>query len=296
MTGVNRTNVVNNSSQHTFDTVAQPTWCPGCGNFGIHKAIKNAFTQLGLAQNEIVVVTGIGCSGNTAQWYNTNVFHSLHGRTLPVATGIKLANHELTVLAEGGDGDGLGIGVGHLVHSIRRNLDITYIVHDNRVYGLTTGQTSPTSAKGFITKSTPTGVIEIPVNPIALAISSGATYVARGYCGDIEHLTKLIADGIRHKGFALIDATQICITFNHVNTYKWWADRIYRLEDDGGYDCMNKVMAFERSQEWEERIPTGLFYREDRTTYEDELPQIADRSLVEQSMDVDITELMGEYV
>lgn len=229
-------------------------------------------------------------------WVNTYGFHGIHGRPLPIATGARLANNNLTVIAVGGDGDGYGIGIGHFIHAMRRNLNITYIVTNNQVYGLTTGQTSPTSDKGFATKSTPTGVIEMPINPIALAIASEATYISRGFSKEMKHLTKLIVDGVRHEGFALIDVLQPCVTFNRKNTYEWFSERVYKLEETD-HDVTNKQTAFLKSLEWNDRIPIGLFYRETRPTYEDELPQIAETPLVKQRIEeINITALMDEFV
>ncbi|TET19172.1 2-oxoacid ferredoxin oxidoreductase [Candidatus Bathyarchaeota archaeon] len=277
-------------------TVGQPNWCPGCGNFAIWHALKSAIVELRLEPHNVVIFSGIGCSSKMPHWVNTYGFHGIHGRPLPIATGARLANNNLTVIAVGGDGDGYGIGIGHFIHAMRRNLNITYIVTNNQVYGLTTGQTSPTSDKGFTTKSTPTGVIEMPINPIALAIASEATYISRGFSKEMKHLTKLIVDGVRHEGFALIDVLQPCVTFNRKNTYEWFSERVYKLEETG-YDVTNKQAAFLKSLEWNGRIPIGLFYREIRPTYEDELPQIAEAPLVRQRIEeINITALMDEFV
>jgi len=277
-------------------TVGQPNWCPGCGNFPIWHALKMAIVELNLEPHNVVIFSGIGCSSKMPHWINTYGFHGLHGRPLPIATGARLANNSLTVIVVGGDGDGYGIGVGHFIHAMRRNLDITYIVTNNQVYGLTTGQTSPTSDKGFTTKSTPTGVIEMPINPIALAIASGATYISRGFSKEMKHLTKLIVDGVRHEGFALVDVLQPCVTFNRKNTYEWFSERVYKLEETD-HDVTDKQAAFMKSLEWNNRIPIGLFYKEIRPTYEDELPQIAETPLVKQRIeDIDIKSLMDEFV
>ncbi len=277
-------------------TVGQPNWCPGCGNFAIWHALKSAIVELRLEPHNVVIFSGIGCSSKMPHWVNTYGFHGIHGRPLPIATGARLANNNLTVIAVGGDGDGYGIGIGHFIHAMRRNLNITYIVTNNQVYGLTTGQTSPTSDKGFTTKSTPTGVIEMPINPIALAIASEATYISRGFSKEMKHLTKLIVDGVGHEGFALIDVLQPCVTFNRKNTYEWFSERVYKLEETG-YDVTNKQAAFLKSLEWNGRIPIGLFYREIRPTYEDELPQIAEAPLVRQRIEeINITALMDEFV
>ena len=277
-------------------TVGQPNWCPGCGNFPIWHSLKRAIVELNLEPHNVAIFSGIGCSSKMPHWINTYGFHGIHGRPLPIATGARLANNNLTVIAVGGDGDGYGIGIGHFIHAMRRNLNITYIVTDNQVYGLTTGQTSPTSDKGYATKSTPTGVIEIPINPIALAIASGATYISRGFSKEMKHLTKLIADGVRHEGFALVDVLQPCVTFNRKNTYEWFSKRVYKLEETD-HDATNKQAAFLKSLEWDDRIPIGLFYREARPTYEDDLPQIAETPLARQRIeDIDIRTLMAEFV
>ena len=277
-------------------TVGQPNWCPGCGNFPIWHSLKRAIVELNLEPHNVAIFSGIGCSSKMPHWINTYGFHGIHGRPLPIATGARLANNNLTVIAVGGDGDGYGIGIGHFIHAMRRNLNITYIVTNNQVYGLTTGQTSPTSDKGYATKSTPTGVIEIPINPIALAIASGATYISRGFSKEMKHLTKLIADGVRHEGFALVDVLQPCVTFNRKNTYEWFSKRVYKLEETD-HDATNKQAAFLKSLEWDDRIPIGLFYREARPTYEDDLPQIAETPLARQRIeDVDIRTLMAEFV
>lgn len=274
----------------------KPTWCPGCGNFVILKALKEAIVQQGLEPHRILIVSGIGQSGKTPQWMRTYGFHGIHGRALPVATGARLANNTLKIIAVSGDGDGYGIGMGHFIHAMRRNLDLTYLVYNNQVYGLTKGQTAPTSMKGFKTKSTPWGSIEEPVNPIALALAAGATFVARAYYKHTDDLIQLIISGMQHKGFALIDIIQYCITFNRVNTPAWWDKRVYRLAEEQ-HDPANKMRAFEKALEWGERIPLGLFYRESRGTYEDELPQIRNVPLVHQQIDdVDINGLIESFI
>ena len=276
-------------------TEEKPEWCPGCGNFIILKALKEAIVQQGLEPHRILIVSGIGQAGKTPQSMRTFGYHGIHGRALPIATGARLANHTLKIIVIGGDGDGYGIGMGHFIHAMRRNLDLTYLVHNNQVYGLTKGQTAPTSIKGFKTKSTPMGSIEEPVNPIALAIAGGATFVARAYYKHKDDLTQLIIDGMQHKGFALIDIAQYCITFNKVNTPAWYDQRVYKLADEQ-HDPTNKIHAFEKALEWGERIPLGLFYRESRSTYEDELPQIKDIPLVHQPIDdVNINALIESF-
>ena len=272
------------------------TWCPGCGNFGILAAIKNAIVALGLEPHNVLIVGGIGCSAKDCQWVRTYGFHSLHGRPVPVATGARLANIKLNVIAVSGDGDGYGIGMGHFIHAMRRNINITYLVHNNQVYGLTTGQASPTTERGIITKSTPDGVIENPVDPLTLAISGGATFVARGYAGDPQHLSKIIAEGIAHKGFAVIDILQPCVTFNHHNTYEWYKQRVYKLEDEK-HDVHDKKKAYDKAEEWGDKIPIGVFYKVNKPTLEDNLPQIKDKPLVEHDiMHIDISKSLKEFI
>lgn len=279
-----------------FNTVEKPSWCPGCGDFGIIFAIKKAIVELDLAPENIAISSGIGCSGKVPHWIKTYGLHGIHGRALPVAAAVKLSNHELTVFAVGGDGDGYGIGMCHFIHSMRRNIDMTYIVFNNMIYGLTTGQTSPTSEKGMKTKSTPSGVIEVPVNPMSLALSTGATFIARSFAGDVKHLTKTIVEAINHKGFSLVDVLQQCVSFNRVNTYDWYKERLYDLQEDG-HDTSDKMDAFKRAHEWGERIPMGVFYEVSEPTYEDELPQLRDMPLVKQSIDdIDISALMGDFI
>ena len=272
-----------------------PVWCPGCGNFGILMAVKQAMAEAGIKNHEAVVVSGIGCSDKYNQYINTYGFESIHGRILPVAMGIRLANHKLKVIAIGGDGDGYGIGMCHFIHAMRRNLDITYIVCDNQIYGLTTGQTSPTSDKGFRTKSTPEGNIESPVRPLALALATGATYIARGFAGDVSHLKSLIVEGIKHKGFSLIDVFQPCVTFNHRNTYEWFNQRVYKL-DRKNHNPKSREEAMRKAEE-DQKLPIGLFFSEDKLTYEDEVGQIKEKALVKHDIsDVDIDDLIDELM
>jgi 2-oxoglutarate ferredoxin oxidoreductase subunit beta len=272
-----------------------PTWCPGCGNFGIWSAIKSAFKNMRLDPDHVAVVFGIGCSGNMNDFLWANSFHALHGRAVPNAVGIKIANHKLPVVAIVGDGDCYGEGGNHLIHAARGNHDMTVIVHDNRVYGLTTGQVAPTALKGFKSKSTPSGIIEIPLNPMALAVTAGATFVAQGFSGDINHLTSLIEQGIRHKGFSLINIFQPCVTFNPLTTYAWYRERVYKL-DDTSYNSSDKSSALAKSMEAEDKIPIGVIYREERLTYTDSLPQLRNNTLAEADLAVDIDRFASEFV
>ena len=238
-----------------------PDWCPGCGDFGVLRALEMACAKMGREPHEYVTVSGIGCSSNLPGYINTYGMHTLHGRALAVATGVKLANHELTVIATGGDGDGYGIGGNHFVHTMRRNVDLLYIVMNNQIYGLTTGQVSPTSRIGMKTKSTPFGSLEGPVNPLAMAIVTGATYVARGFSGDTKHLAELMYRGMEHKGFALVDVFSPCITYNKDNTFAFFKQTVTNLED-AGHDPTDWKAAIEHSMEWGDEIPTGLFYQD----------------------------------
>jgi len=268
----------------TYAGPVDPDWCPGCGDFGVLKAVKMAAGKAGVAPKDLVVISGIGCSSNLPGYVHAYGVHSLHGRAVAVATGVRLANIDLKVVITGGDGDGYGIGIGHFIHAMRRNLDLTYVVMDNQIYGLTTGQASPTTMKDMRTKSTPRGNVELPINPIALALVSGATYVARGFSGDPNHMADLIAGGIQHKGFALIDAFSPCVTYNKLNTYPWFKKRVYKLEEDRAYNSTNVRVALEKSFEWGDRIPIGLFYRDEQPTYEDSEPAFKRCPLTKQTL------------
>ena len=238
-----------------------PDWCPGCGDFGVLAALNKALVELQVQPYNVVTISGIGCSSNLPGYVSTYGMHTLHGRALAVATGVKLANHDLTVIVTGGDGDGFGIGGNHFIHTMRRNVDLVYLAMDNQIYGLTTGQMSPTSRLGMKTKSTPYGSVENPINPISLALAAGATFVARGFSGEQKHLTELIKQGIQHKGFAFIDVFSPCVTYNLDNTYPWFKQRVKKLEDDSSYDATNWSAAMEKSQIWGEEIPIGKFFQ-----------------------------------
>ena len=265
-------------------TGLKPAWCPGCGNFGILKALNKALVELGIEPHQVLLVSGIGQAGKLPHYTRGNVFNSLHGRPVPPAIGAKIANSGLVVIAISGDGDGYGEGGNHFIHAARRNHDITYLIHNNQVYGLTKGQASPTSDPGFVTKTTPYGASN-PINPIALAIVSGATFVGRSFAGDTEHLSDLIKMGITHKGFALIDILQPCPSFNHKNTFQWYRERVYKLEDEDGYNPDDKKAALEKALEWGERIPIGVIYKKESPTYEEQLPALSKGALVTQQID-----------
>ena len=256
-----------------FKGKVDPDWCPGCGDFGVLTALKQALVELNLNPHQVMTISGIGCSSNLPGYLSTYGMHTLHGRALAVATGAQLANHDLKIIVTGGDGDGYGIGGNHFIHSMRRNVDLTYIVMNNQIYGLTTGQISPTSTKGMKTKSTPAGSVENPIFPVSLAIAAGATYVARGYTGQVKHLVDLIKGGIQHKGFALIDAFSPCVTFNLDNTHEFFKHRTKKLEDMG-HDPTNFAAAIQKSYEWGDEIPIGLFWKREDLPTLDQLEQI----------------------
>lgn len=280
----------------TFKTGFLPTWCPGCGDFGIWMALKEALVKLDIGTDDGLIVYGIGCHGNMYDWMKIYGFEGLHGRALPVAQGAKLANHKLPVIAVCGDGDCLGEGGNHFIHAAKRNPDITVIVHDNQVYGLTTGQASPTAKQGFKTKSTPEGVTDEPINPLALGLVSGATFVARGFAGDIPGLTQIIAQAISHKGFSVVDVLQPCVTFDKVHTYAWYRQRLYQLSTEG-YVPDNKFKALEKAMEWGDKIPLGILYKEDRLTSEDREQALTGNPLKDQPLVVgNLNELLEEFI
>jgi len=245
-------------NNYEFDDSLDIAWCKGCGNFTIRQAIIKALQNLELDPKEVVMSSGIGQAAKMPQYIDTNYFNGLHGRGLPVAVAIKTVNPELTVIAEGGDGDMYGEGGNHFIHNIRRNPDITHIVHNNMIYGLTQGQGSPTSPKGLVTTVQTYGVYNEPVNPIALALSMGATFVARSFSGDIPHMTKMIEAAINHKGYALIDIFHPCVTFNKVNTFKWYKDHTYHPEN---HDPSDFRAALELAYEVE-NFPLGIIYQD----------------------------------
>ncbi|MDQ2731001.1 MAG: 2-oxoacid:ferredoxin oxidoreductase subunit beta [Armatimonadota bacterium] len=285
-------------SMEQFESLISPDWCPGCGDFGVLKALKMSLVELNIAPHNVMVVSGIGCSSNLPGFIHANGVHSLHGRALPVAQGIHLANTKLKVIAVGGDGDGYGIGMGHFVHAMRRNFNLTYIVMDNQIYGLTTGQTSPTSSLEFRTKTTPRGNAELPINPLTLAVASGASFVARCFSGEPAHMAKTMTAAIAHRGFALVDVFSPCVTYNKVNTYPFFKERVYTLEDEG-HDPTDMTAAFERTQEFGPRIPLGIFYKKERPTYEDSDPVLDGEPLVDRPLGMDqqmFDELIAETI
>ncbi|MEA3378858.1 MAG: thiamine pyrophosphate-dependent enzyme [Nanoarchaeota archaeon] len=282
-----------------LNTRKKPNWCPGCGDYSILTALKTAIAELGINPKDICLTSGIGCGSKLPHWINTYGIHTIHGRSLPVATGIHLANSKLKVISVGGDGDGYGIGLSHFIHTCRRNIDTVYLVQNNQIYGLTKGQVSPTSDKESKTVSTPFGVIEWPICPLSLALVSGATFVARGFAGDIKHLTWLIKEALNHSGFGFIDILQPCVSFNKHNTYQWFQERVYKLEDKK-HDTSNLNKALEKAWEWQnenDKIPIGLFYRDEKKEhYLDRYEYIKDSSLAEKDIsNIDIGKIMEDF-
>ena len=283
-----------NSSIQDF-TGYPPTWCPGCGNWVIGVALKQALVELGYSPDGVVVVFGIGCSGNMNDFLNAYGFHSLHGRAIPNAIGIKLANHKLPVIAVVGDGDCYGEGGNHLIHAARGNHDITVLVHDNRVYGLTTGQVAPTAQKGFKSKSTPQGIIELPFNPLSLTLLAGATFLGQAFAGDAIFLKELIKQAILHKGFSLLNILQPCVTFNKINTYQYYQSRIYKL--DNNYLKENFEEALKKANQlYEERFPIGVIYQIKKPTFNEQLSQLSQKTLIERERFNNYHDLIKEFI
>jgi 2-oxoglutarate ferredoxin oxidoreductase subunit beta len=269
-----------------FNGGDKSTWCPGCGDFGILMALKQALAGLDLHPHEVLLVSGIGCGSKLPHYMRANGYNSIHGRALPVAQGIKLANHVLKVIAVTGDGDGYGIGQGHFIHAMRRNADITHVVQNNQVYGLTKGQYSPTSERGYISSFSPEGAIEFAINPIALGLSAGATFIARASAADPKHMNTVLQAAITHKGYSLVDCLQPCVTYNKLNTYDWYRSRTYKVEEEPDYDRTNRDQAWERAQEWGDRIPIGILYENtERPTYEEQVSALKNGPLVRQELD-----------
>lgn len=268
------------TNQASLKTKNELNWCTGCGNFGIWSAFKRAAIKEGWDNTNSVLVAGIGCHGHIYNFLGLSAFEGLHGRAIPVASGIKMVNHRLNVFVFTGDGDCLSEGGNHFIHAARRNQDLTVILHDNAIYGLTTGQTSPRSPKGFVSKSTPFGNLEEPLKPLTLALASGATFLARSYAGDLEHLSEMIIRANNHRGFAVIDILQPCVTFNKDYNHFFYQKNMYRLPEN--YDKTNKTAAFEKTIEWGlNKIPIGIFYEVDQPSYEEQIPQLKKKPLIE---------------
>jgi len=281
-----------------FRNNVKPNWCPGCGDFSVQAAIQRAAANVGLEPEGLAIVSGIGCSGRISGYINAYGFHGIHGRSLPIAQGVKMANRELTVIASGGDGDGFAIGMGHTVHAIRRNIDVTYIVMDNQIYGLTKGQASPRSAEGFKTKSTPQGSIESAISPLEIAMAAGATFVAQSFSSNLKQLTAVIEAGLNHKGFSLINVFSPCVTFNKVNTYDWFKENIVDLDEIPDYDPTNRVMAMTKIMETNSML-TGIIYQnKDKKSYEDSVPNFKAEGIAKQDItltEADFNKLLTEF-
>ncbi|MDU0201275.1 MULTISPECIES: 2-oxoacid:ferredoxin oxidoreductase subunit beta [Paenibacillus] len=281
-----------------FRNNVKPNWCPGCGDFSVQAAIQRAAANVGLEPEGLAIVSGIGCSGRISGYINAYGFHGIHGRSLPIAQGVKMANRDLTVIASGGDGDGFAIGMGHTVHAIRRNIDVTYIVMDNQIYGLTKGQASPRSAEGFKTKSTPQGTIESAISPLEVAMAAGATFVAQSFSSNLKQLTAVIEAGLNHKGFSLINVFSPCVTFNKVNTYDWFKENIVDLDEIPDYDYTNRVMAMTKIMETNSML-TGIIYQnKDKKSYEDSIPSFAKEGLSKQDLQIseaDFNKMLTEF-
>lgn len=257
-----------------YDVKGEMSWCPGCGNYNILPSLKRALAELEIKPHQAVIVSGIGQAAKTPHYIYANGFNGLHGRAVPPAQGIKIANKALKVIIHSGDGDSYGEGGNHLIHAIRRNVDITHIVHNNQIYGLTKGQASPTTERGQKTSMQFEGSMHDALKPLALAVSAGCGFVARAFSGDQEHLTAIIKEAVNYKGYALVDVLQPCVAFNKVNTFKWYKDRVYYL-DSASYDPSDKVEAFRKSLEWGDTgIPLGIIYREKRDSYEDRISHL----------------------
>lgn len=282
-----------------FRNNVKPNWCPGCGDFSVQAAIQRAAANVGLQPEQLAIISGIGCSGRISGYIKSYGFHSIHGRSLPIAQGVKMANRDLTVIASGGDGDGFAIGMGHTVHAIRRNIDVTYIVMDNQIYGLTKGQTSPRSAAGFKTKSTPQGSIEQAISPMELAISAGATFVAQSFSTDLKDLTSIIEAGINHKGFSLINVFSPCVTYNKINTYDWFKENLTKLADVEEYDSSNREQAMQTLME-HNGLVTGIIYQnKERKSYQELVHGYAETPLANADLQLNqdkFDELIKEFM
>ncbi len=276
-----------------FEETNNTAWCPGCGNFPLRTALKDALNELELKPEEVAMFTGIGQAAKMPHYLNINGFNGLHGRSFPPAVGMRIANHKIKVIVESGDGCSYGEGGNHILHNIRRNPDLVQLVHDNQIYGLTKGQASPTTEANLKTKVQPNGVNAEPLNPIKFALSMGASFVARGFVGDREHLSNLIKEAMNHRGYALIDILQPCVSFNKLNTYKWYSQRVKKMED---HDSSDYYQALKLSEKWGEEIPIGVFYKEEKQTFRDRLSHLDDTPLVDKSTDLEeMEDLMKEF-
>ena len=257
------------STAADFRNKIKPNWCPGCGHYALQNALQQAAANAKLEPHQLAIISGIGCSGRLSGYMYAYGVHAIHGRSLPVAQGVKMGNRDLTVVACGGDGDGFAIGLGHTIHAMKRNMDITYIVLDNHVYGLTKGQTSPRSDRGFQTKTTPQGSTESPLSAMELALASGATFVAQGFSQNIKELASLVEQGIQHKGFSFINVFSPCVTFNKTNTYEWYKNHITSLQDIKDYDSSNRLQAMETIINYEGLVTGVIYQNKEKLSYQE---------------------------
>lgn len=282
-----------------FRNNVRPNWCPGCGDFSVQASIQRAAANLGLEPDDLALISGIGCSGRISGYVNAYGFHGTHGRVLPIAQGVKMANRDLTVIAAGGDGDGFAIGLSHTVHAIRRNMDITYIVMDNQVYGLTKGQTSPRSDQGFVTTSTPEGAVESPLSIMETALTSGGSFIAQGFSSNVKELTSLIEQGVRHNGFSFINVFSPCVTYNKVNSYDWYKENLVSLDDIDGYDNSDRMMAMQTLMEHNGLVSGLIYYDPNQTSYQDAAHGYSKTSLAHDDLNISeekFDELVAEFM
>lgn len=273
----------------------ETAWCPGCGNFAILNTLKDSLEELKIPNEKVILFGGIGQAAKTPQYLNVNGFSGLHGRALPPAISAKIANHNLKIIVDTGDGDSYGEGGNHFIHNIRRNVDICHFVHNNQIYGLTKGQSSPTSDVGHVTDFTPDGVTNFALNPVLTAISMGAGFVARAYAGDMEQLKEVMKQAIEYNGYALIDILQPCISFNKVNTYEWYKKRVYKLDDK--YNPEDKKLAMDTAAIWGDKIPTGIIYKKEKASFIDHIDFLKKEALIDIDTDDSvIEELIEEFM
>ena len=281
--------------QELYEGDRETAWCPGCGNFPLRTALVSALGELELSPDQVVMFTGIGQAAKMPHYIKINGFNGLHGRALPPAIGQRIGNHKLKVIVESGDGDTYGEGGNHLLHNIRRNPDLAHLVHNNQIYGLTKGQASPTTGEEITTAIQPEGVTAAPFNPIRFALAMEASFVARSFVGDREHLKEIMKAAIKHRGYALVDILQPCVSFNKVNTYQWYQKRVYKLDDE--YDSSDLEKALSKSKEWGDKIPIGIFYKEEKPIFRDQFSHLSDQTLVDQELPdpSDRKELLKEF-
>jgi 2-oxoglutarate/2-oxoacid ferredoxin oxidoreductase subunit beta len=277
-----------------YDSI-ESAWCPGCGNFPMLKAFKQALAELEIRPQDILVVSGIGQSSKFPHYLRCNTFNGIHGRALPVATGVRLANPNLKVVITTGDGDCYGEGGNHLLAAFRRNPDMTLVVHNNQVYALTKGQASPTSDQGYKTLLQPEGVPYPPLHALALAVAQDCSWVGRGFAGLGDHLKEMYQQAMQHRGFALLEVLQPCVSFNKVNTFQWYKQRVYRVEDEPGYDPENELWAYQKAKEWGERIPLGVIFKKSRPILEEAYPALADGPLGTWQVERPVAELLQDF-